>query len=53
MNEEELMALLEEAKGTILEYECFVARLLSAPLVYATVVSANNEFKLDALSKAT
>jgi len=51
MNEEDLMALLEEAKGTILEYESFVARLLSAPLVYATVVSANNEFKLDAFEQ--
>jgi len=51
MNEEQMMALLEEAKGTILEYECFVARLLAAPLVYATVVKARNEFNLEAFEQ--
>ena len=43
--------MLEEAKTQILEYEAVFARLMSAPLVYATVVKSNNKFNLTAFDQ--
>ncbi len=51
MSEDVLKAMLEEAKGQILEYEAVFARLMSAPLVYATVVKSNNQFNLAAFEQ--
>lgn len=41
----------QEIKGQILEMDAFITRLMSQPLVYASVVRAKNEFNLDVFEK--
>jgi proteasome-associated ATPase len=48
---EELNELLDEAKQTIMLMDAELTRLKSAPLVYATVVKADNKFRLDNFEK--
>jgi proteasome-associated ATPase len=47
MDEDRLREMLEVAKCHILEMEMTLARLMSSPLLYATVARAQNEFNLD------
>lgn len=50
-DEARLREALEEAKAQIIEQDALLARLLSAPLVHATVVQSKNEFNLAAFEK--
>jgi SpoVK/Ycf46/Vps4 family AAA+-type ATPase len=47
----DMQELLDEAKQTIMAMDAELTRLKSAPLVYATVVKADNRFRLDAFAK--
>lgn len=48
---EELHEMIDEAKQTIMSMDAELTRLKSAPLVYATVVKADNKFRLDNFEK--
>ncbi len=47
----DMQELLDEARQTIMAMDAELTRLKSAPLVYATVVKADNRFRLDAFQK--
>ena len=42
---------LEEIKAQLVEMDAVLTRLLAQPLVYATVVKADNKFHLDAFEQ--